>query len=666
MKTFLIVFLGCCFASSVQIFGKNASISNAADTTGSFQLKKYNTQSDKFFKAAQYDSLILIIQKGLPLAERLGDSLSMGRYRNRLGLYHSSKHDYQTALENIGQAIEIFKRKNEVIYQSRAMYSRAMVTAGSGKRETAIRICFENLKFAEKHHITDVLMNNYGLLEFLFEKLNDSKRTEIFRSQYFAHLKDTKNPILQAIGFEMLAKSHEEKGNYKAAWPFWEAFLKGSREIKPVSLQINCLVRMAENLRKRTLLVQALPYLKQARQLSVETNDTIQISFIDRENSFIQLDLKKDIKALDLAKKAAAIVKKTNNADETLPALEDLVYIQQQTGHYKEAFETLTEITAKKDSLFNQERLKIVAQANAEYDLEKKESKILLLNKDVRLQRLLAQQRRSKLDASNQKIYFLVIGVVLLSVLVLFVAYSYYQSQKLRKQLSRQQDALKVQSEKLEDSNLFKDRMFSLLSHDLRNPVGSLKASLALLQSGKQKTVEYVGFFEEQVDFLQHTLDNVLYWSLSQQKSIPIMPQVTDLHEIINEVVDSLRGLILIKHIKLVVHQGSAILKADEQLLIIVLRNIIHNAIKFTPENGSIAITAASDKTGTQIRINDTGPGLDLTADMAKKSRKQGTGLGLNLSRDLMKRNGGVLKIESQAGAGTTVILSWMKTKEPA
>jgi signal transduction histidine kinase len=330
--------------------------------------------------------------------------------------------------------------------------------------------------------------------------------------------------------------------------------------------------------------------------------------------------------------------------NELLPTLQDMALVEEQTGHYQDALKTHAELSLRKDSLFNNERSRIIAAANAKYDLEKKESHISLQNKQIRLQRVTAEAARIKLLASNQKMYFLLAGIVLLSLFTLIVGYSYYRARQLQKQLA--------------ESNRLKDQMFSIISHDLRNPVGSLKASLTLLQSKKQSR-ENLDHFVQQVDFLQYTMDNVLYWSLSQQDAIRAIPRWVDPGEIIEEVTESLRGLIRIKEIELAVKGYAEEIQIDEQLLVIVLRNILHNAIKFTPPGGSIILETVSDPTGTQIRVQDTGPGLEPEKVSGSAARKQGTGLGLNLSRELMKRNGGELKISSQPHAGTTVTLYW-------
>lgn len=624
-------------------------------------LKKAIENCKRLSRENKYDSLQIIIQKNLPLAIRLNDSLSIGVLKFMSGSYYRGKDNYPKAIQILKESIIILKKLNDLPNLAAAMYTLNKVYADDGNKKEAIRMGLENLKFFEKNQLYKQLASTQSLLSAIYTDLKSYKIAKHFENEFLKNR--SKNPEGEFVRFNILADNYEKQKNYKAQWQYLYKAENAARRMSLSTAHIETFVKMAHNLLIRNRVNEALPYLQKASLLAKSINSNFQLNNVYREMALVQLKLGNDDGALSLMKEALILARKDQNYTHVLPTLLDVVYVEKKTGHYKEALVIMEEINNHKDSLLNKETLKITADLNAKYDLEKKESNIALLNKENRLQAVLAKASQIKMRASEQKTYFLFSIVFMLSLLVLVIAYFYYKSQKLRTQLASQQDILKVQAKELAESNLLKDKMFSIISHDLRSPVGSLKANLTLLNSKNRNDTQLIQF-EQQVDFLQYTLDNVLYWSLSQQEAISMMPQVVDLFEIVEEVAVSLSGLMRIKDINLILHQTSVPLLVDEQLLTIVLRNILHNAIKFTPKNGSIAMSILSDGLNTQIQIKDTGVGFSSEND--RKSRQHGTGLGLNLSRELMKRNNGELKISSIPNEGTTVQLCWENHQEYA
>lgn len=215
------------------------------------------------------------------------------------------------------------------------------------------------------------------------------------------------------------------------------------------------------------------------------------------------------------------------------------------------------------------------------------------------------------------------------------------------------------QAEHLQESNGLKDKLFSILAHDLRSPVASLKTTFLALKLRKREQQDIDGL-EEQVDQLYFTLDNVLHWSLNQQNGLQVSPRLVVLRNVVNEVLAGFKGLIIYKELTILVDGPLVLASLDETLLALVLRNVIHNAIKFTPPQGSIHISIYEEKDTTGITIQDSGVGMEINQmDQPVSLTGQGTGLGLRVSQELMSRNNGKLSIESQPEQGTTVTLSW-------
>ncbi len=233
---------------------------------------------------------------------------------------------------------------------------------------------------------------------------------------------------------------------------------------------------------------------------------------------------------------------------------------------------------------------------------------------------------------------------------------------------------LKEKTLELEASNQTKDQLFKVIAHDLRSPFQGLISGLELF-SDENET-----FTKEQrrklLDSLLRDststfamLENLLYWSRSQTEEITLNKKYIEASALLNVCIAPYERLAERKNIELqnAVETGSIIF-GDESSLKIVFSNLISNAIKFTPENGKVKISALSLETTTELSIKDTGVGVDWAHVEAIFDKKQnfntlgtdsekGTGLGLGISYELIQRNAGQIRVEANPGGGSDFIV---------
>ena len=233
------------------------------------------------------------------------------------------------------------------------------------------------------------------------------------------------------------------------------------------------------------------------------------------------------------------------------------------------------------------------------------------------------------------------------------------------------QDALKKNTKYLYELNSLKDKMFSVIGHDLRSPLGSVKMTLEFLS----ETISEASREELQttVDFLLKTtneafslLDNLLGWGRAQSGNISINKEKVNLADLVNSVYLIHKKNIGAKNIEFLnnVEKGTSIC-ADLNTITAVLRNLLSNAIKFTPNYGSIIISSVNLENLVRIEVKDTGVGIpvenipklfDSTQHLTTygTNSESGSGLGLNLCYDFVKRNDGEISVESETGKGTS------------
>lgn len=259
--------------------------------------------------------------------------------------------------------------------------------------------------------------------------------------------------------------------------------------------------------------------------------------------------------------------------------------------------------------------------------------------------------------------------------IIVFLAY-YYRKDFLElkqnnDQLYAQKQIIESQTEILKQLDTTKNRLFSIISHDLRSPLAALKNIIQLLNNQHINSEEFTEIskrLQQNVDVVYAMLENLLLWSLSQMEGIKPKIQQIDLNELIEESISLFTEIYSQKQINLNNRSSPNLLAyADEHQLQTVIRNLLNNAIKFTPINGKINISGRMVKDYVNIKISDSGIGIkkdDLQKIFSNPkinsgtAGEKGTGFGLFLCKELIEKNGGNIAVSSEFGKGTSVEIS--------
>ncbi|MDM8549088.1 hybrid sensor histidine kinase/response regulator [Desulfobacterales bacterium HSG2] len=241
--------------------------------------------------------------------------------------------------------------------------------------------------------------------------------------------------------------------------------------------------------------------------------------------------------------------------------------------------------------------------------------------------------------------------------------------------IQRQKKELAELNEELARANATKDKFFSIIAHDL-------KGAFNVLISGGRLLSEHIDLFdkdkikafaEEMVISAQNTfklLQNLLQWAGVQRNTIAFKPMKIDLHNLVSANVVFFQKNAEQKKIRVShsVEPGTNV-QADLNMTDTILRNLISNALKFTPANGEVSISAENEGELVRVSVSDTGIGMS-DENMSKLFRiegyfksvgtagEKGTGLGLILCKEFAEKNGGTLWVESEEGNGTTFTFS--------
>lgn len=401
-------------------------------------------------------------------------------------------------------------------------------------------------------------------------------------------------------------------------------------------------------------------YLYKSSQLQEIEKDTLLLigSFMDLANLYyIQY---KDSQAIPYFEKAYNLSKKVKSFDLKKTAAKNMAVVEENRKNFSQALVYRKEFEAWKDSLNDQNKVWAIADLEKKFAVKQKQKEVDIL----------AAENKVKAAERNG---FLASSVLLL---ILFGTGVYFYRQKIRNN-----KIILKQKNELDELNATKDKLFSIVSHDLRSSVNALKTSNGKLL----ENLESKNFSE--LDVLLHNnstiangaynlLDNLLNWALLQTKQAYFYQESLHLSSIVKQVEYNYKPLMLNKNLDFKSNVNSSdYVFADMDSVKITIRNFLDNAIKFSKENGSISIySKPSTEEFCYLVIEDTGLGMnnatreELLKDTVLLSKKKnddiiGTGLGLQLCKSMIYKNGGKLDIESEEGVGTKIIIALQKFK---
>ncbi|WP_445384872.1 tetratricopeptide repeat-containing sensor histidine kinase [Robiginitalea sp. IMCC44478] len=562
--------------------------------------------------------------KGLELAKVAEDKKLELRLLNNLSGEYAYKSDYSRALGGYLEALELAESLEALLLQSIINENIANLYATQKDYEEALTY-FKKVKKINTNIGDEVIqaetMSNLASLYADMSELDYA----IFNINQSIKVFD-ENQILDwlAYAYEIKGKIYLKKYNYK-----WALYWYQLSEI---------LHKQLEDDRSRIDLLNGM--------------------------SEAYLGLEEDSLARNYAIRAFKITEKINFVEGKQKCALTLYKVHKKAGEYPEALVYHELYQQLKDSLSRRENRQSLSLHKTKAAYERQKLELIEEN-----EKALARQKR-----------YIQAGWSML-LISLIISYLIYRSKKLQKRLNTElqekKDILEVRKTELIANNETKTKLFSIIGHDLRGPIGALQGLLKMFKDGDVNKEEFLSFIPKlraDVDHIYFTLNNLLSWGQSQLNGSKTKPADVSLENIVEENINLLSEIAENKSIKIVSEVApNTLLWSDPNHLDIIVRNLISNALKFTPENGMVTIKAVEKAAEWEISIRDTGVGIDrmtLQKIFEEKSNhstygtanEKGTGLGLSLCKEMVENNNGTIWVESILRKGSTFYFTMPKS----
>ncbi len=577
---------------------------------------------DVYATLAKNDLSLEYFNKSLQISRQVKDVKEVGRTYEKISYIYSDLGNYSEALNYALKGLNALEKVNDKPNISNTLTHIATIYAEQGDSLNAIDYINKSLAFQTKEDNIHSKLVNLVNIGMVYGQLNyNNQSLNIFKKAL--HISDSiGDHYYKNICLTYIAETYYEMGDFNNAFIKYKDCLKEAEKLKDMDGIASANSAIGEILIKRGKISEGIAHLQ----------------------------------------KALEIMKKNGLKQKIFETAGSLYKAYKQAHSYQHALEYHELYSNYKDSLFNEKNNKRTRQLLSDLDLSKKESKIQLLEKN----KLIEQGRNEK---KSLIIWAIISGLALL-IIIIILPYRYSTNKKRNhEKILKKNHEIQLQAAKLEELNRFKDKTFSLLSHDLRGPLDSFTTIMKLLD---EKTISINEFSElkpevnKQLNSLNILFDNLLNWAKTYVKGkLTAKPEITNLYNIAAQNIRLLLDAANEKQITIYNYIPPAIHAwCDQEQMDIVIRNLLMNAIKFTNQKGTVTLSATGDANIVELYVTDNGVGM--TQEQLDKlftsspdnntygtDGEKGAGLGLLLCHTLIKANNGSISAASVIGKGS-------------
>ena len=597
------------------------------------------------------------------------DSPSEAKALKELGLIHLTRtNDYGQSMDFLIDALKI---EDSLSLSSQQVFTYLAIA----KVYAVVKDYFKSGEFLSQALKLNKKLNDPDVLVLILNemgKVNASggKIDEAFDNyQQVLNLKEViQKPDAEADARFNLGHLYTQQGKYADALRHHKqalAIRRSIRDRKNEALSLNDIGELYKLMDKNEkaldnhiVALEIRQALKDQRGIA-ESYNNIGVLYFERKNYQ---------RAADNLALGLAAARESNDQHQQRISYEYLSGCYEAAGDYKKALEYKDEFVGISEFIQREENEHELLETQNRYEIDKRQSRIGKLETE--------RERREK-ELADQKRFrnFLFVLVALCVVIVVLVFYFYILQQRSNKKLTVAHDQLNRQNVELQELNATKDKFFSIISHDLKGPLNSLTSFSSLLINhtdslSKEEIKMFASDFDKSLKNLFALLENLLEWSRSQTGNIEFIPESFDIAAMLEDNKQLLKAQAQNKRITLVNESAEKVLiNAHKNSINTVVRNLISNAIKFTPEGGTITLKTSRQNGSVITSIADTGVGmsqniidklfrLDSKHSTKGTANEKGTGLGLILCKEFVEKNGGKLWVKSMEGEGSVFYFS--------
>jgi two-component system, sensor histidine kinase and response regulator len=625
-----------------------------------------------YYTQSNYPLALEYYQKSLKIAEEIGNKQIIASSLGSIGIIYDIQGNYLLALEYHQKGLKINEEIGNKQGIARNLNSIGIVYYTQNNYPLALEYYQKSLKINEEIGNKAQIPYNLTNIGLCYVGLNNQDSGIKYLLDARTILTAIKDKRMIGENARWIANSYLKKQDYNKAKQYATEAIHISQELKDQRNISEASKILFEVYKYEKNYAKALEY----HELYKTTNDSL--FNVDKSKAIANLEAKAEI---DRKEKEIEILNKNKELDQkTKEGLQKDLQVQQVEAARQRDAKLIIEKQAEADRLFGLARqekdkrkqdslLNVAQKTQLEADnLKSKEKQV----KAEQAQKDIAQEKQ------RQQFYWIIFsafsGLVSTFVILFLIFRSRKKIQNAYDKLAisnaetqQAKEEIEVQAEELHKLNHFKDRLFSILAHDLRSPMATLQGTISILDPeilNKSELDMIKNQLTKQFEVTDKILQDLLQWTKDQMKGETTEGKLLNFNEIVNEKLNLFTALAQDKNISLLSElMPDTAIFADENHVNIILQNLLSNALKFTYSGGTITIKSQKIDKMVQISVADTGKGMNEEQQSKLFSTQyfttkgtageKGNGLGLHLVKDLVEKNGGKIWVKSEEGKGT-------------
>lgn len=604
-----------------------------------------------YFVRGMLDSVIVQLNSPYQELQHTSRALHTG---NLIATAHRDKSEHTKALQIYLEVLERAENEGNLRMETAIRQNLGDVYESLGDISAAIDTYFASLELAEQLNDSLTLPVVYENLALLNMREGNNELAESYLINSLEISTEINNMPYMTNAYINLGVLYKDLDRYEESLESYENALNIADELGNIVMPIQVRYNIGILFYAQKKYDLAMDYFRESLEISREQN--IQLGYF--YNYIGMADVFKDTgrfdEAIDYFEHSLELAETFADMHTMQSILEKMYDAHEQNGDTIQAFHYLKRYSAMRDSLSGEDREEALARQEALLNLRLERQ-----NREL-AETMLASQRTT----------------LIISFLLLFViAAAFFGLSLFYRKKNRANMLLQEKKNELEKVNDEKDKLLSILAHDLRAPISNLQGVVYLIQEGVLKN-EDLDEILQNVDYQLKqgitTLSNYLQWAQNQKEGIRVNFTQVKIKDIVDETLEEMKIGAEKKSLTIDTNIGNNIYaKADPDMMQVVLRNLISNAIKFVDQGGFVKVSAIEEGEKIVLSVSDSGNGIpeekqDHIFDVYSKTSKGtmgeiGTGLGLSICKDFVEKQNGSINFKTEIGTGTVFYVELRK-----
>ncbi len=632
---------------------------------------------NELFDVEEFDKALMFINQTSKLSKELNYTKGLAESNYYRALIYAQRNDYYNAIDNYTKSRDYYLQINDTLGVAKVSNSIGLLEIERGNYALGLKNALSAIEIFEEQNLNKELSLAYNSLAEAYYKTNQIDKSLEFNFKALEVRKQLGNKVAIKATTKNIADLYSMRKEHRKAIEYYEKVMALLDTETDQDLRGEILPKLGSEYLRFKEYDKATEYLVEG--LKYNRRQGNQEGLLRSLNAIGNLNLKQNKVRLAESQldEAYAIAQKIDNKTELLENYKLHIALDSTRGFYQNAFFWQNKYYDLKESLSKIDEPSFPSTVE---DLD-------LMDKENLEDKSIANTNNS---ASNNSWlndpWILYGGLTILVVLLALLLYMFIKTRQQKDLIAEQQDTLKQekirneaildQTHHLEEVNQVKDKLFSIVSHDLKDSISSIKAFLDLLKEDSISQVEFnelIPELSENANNASSLLFNLLNWSKSQMQNLEPKPELLNIQDIFHTKMALVEQKVEDKRIVLIDESQRDFVYADRSMIEIVIQNLITNAVKFSRKGDVITVSNQDVNGKALICVEDTGVGISREnisklfkannnfTTIGTKNEK-GTGLGLTICKDLVELNNGRIWVESTENVGSKFFVELPKS----